>query len=148
MVWWSLWVEVNLWAGYFFLSFAYFCITNGYLIVIGEGWDPINQFNPVTFSCLSQARTWIYIICLSLFHVQWFEVKVNVCFVDIGVIVNYNCLICYFMITFKLTWPIEPISLIVICSQASVISETLDQIEGDLNDNLMVLYAIHDVHPN
>ena len=33
----------------------------------GEGWDPINRFNPVTLLCLSQARTWISnIICLGL----------------------------------------------------------------------------------
>ena len=25
----------------------------------GQGWDPINWFNPTTFLCLSQARAWI-----------------------------------------------------------------------------------------
>ena len=25
----------------------------------GEGWDPINRFNPTTFLCLPQASTWI-----------------------------------------------------------------------------------------
>jgi hypothetical protein len=29
------------------------------LLEIDEGWDPINQFNPTTFLCLSQTRTWI-----------------------------------------------------------------------------------------
>jgi hypothetical protein len=41
----------------------------------GEGWDPINRFNPATFLCLSQARTWISnVICwhsCGLFCVQW-----------------------------------------------------------------------------
>ena len=35
-----------------------------------EGWDTINRFNPATFLCLSQARTWISnIICRGLFCV-------------------------------------------------------------------------------
>jgi len=28
-------------------------------LLIGEGWDRINRFNPITIWCLSQARTWI-----------------------------------------------------------------------------------------
>ena len=33
-----------------------------------EGWDPINQFNPATCLCLSQAKTWISnVICRGLF---------------------------------------------------------------------------------
>jgi len=36
------------------------------------GGNPINRFNPTTFLCLSQARSWIYnIICHGLFCVQW-----------------------------------------------------------------------------
>jgi hypothetical protein len=36
----------------------------------GEGWDLINQSNPATFLCLSQARTWIsYVIYDGLFFV-------------------------------------------------------------------------------
>jgi len=41
----------------------------------GEGWDPINRFNPATFLCLFKARTWIFnVSCCSLFYVQWVEV--------------------------------------------------------------------------
>ena len=46
-----------------------------------EGWNPIKQFNPTTFLCLSQTRIWISnVICHGLFCVQWFEVKVDCLF--------------------------------------------------------------------
>ena len=42
----------------------------------GEGWYPINQFNPATFLCLLEAKTWISnVICCGLCYVQWFEVR-------------------------------------------------------------------------
>jgi hypothetical protein len=54
---------------FFFLLF-YICITVGDPI-INRGWYPINRFNPATFVCLSQARTWISnVICRGLFYVQ------------------------------------------------------------------------------
>jgi hypothetical protein len=41
-----------------------------------EGWNPINQFNPVTFLCLSHTRTWISIVtCCGLFCVQWVKMR-------------------------------------------------------------------------
>jgi len=40
------------------------------------GEDPINWFNPATFLCLYQTRTWISnVICRGLCYVQWFEVR-------------------------------------------------------------------------
>ena len=34
----------------------------------GESWDPINWFNPTTFLCLSEVRTWIpNVICCLFF---------------------------------------------------------------------------------
>jgi hypothetical protein len=44
-------------------------------------WDPINRFNPVTFLCLSEAKTWISIdICHGLFNNLRREV--DACLVD------------------------------------------------------------------
>ena len=73
----------------------------------GKGCYLVNQFNPATFLCLSQARTWIAKVrCHGLFYVQWFEVRgcysfcwywwncwpspFKVCFVDIGGIVDHH----------------------------------------------------------
>ena len=55
---------------------------------------PFYQFNPATCLCLSQARTWISIICRGLFCVQWVQLRREaiVCFVDIGGIDDHHCL--------------------------------------------------------
>jgi len=41
----------------------------------GEGWYPINQFNPVTFLCLLEAKTWISMVFV-MFNVLMWEVIV------------------------------------------------------------------------
>ena len=43
----------------------------------GEGWNPINLVNSVTFLCLSQARTWIsnVISVVVICYAQWVKVK-------------------------------------------------------------------------
>ena len=64
-----------------------------------EDWDYINQFNPATFLCLSQTRTWISNgIGHGLFYVQWLRWKVIVCLVDIGGTVDHHCLNYVFII--------------------------------------------------
>ena len=60
------------------------------LIEIDEGWDPINQFNPTTFLCLSQTRTWISNVVFFMFNILRQEVGVR--FVDIDGIVDHHCL--------------------------------------------------------
>ena len=56
-----------------------------------EGWDPINQFNPTTFLCLSQTRTWISnVVVFFMFNILRQEVVVR--FVDIDGIVDHHCL--------------------------------------------------------
>ena len=42
----------------------------------GNGYDSINQFNPATFLCMSQGKTWvsINICCGFCLFVQWFKV--------------------------------------------------------------------------
>jgi hypothetical protein len=57
------------------------------LIEIDEGWDPINQFNPTTFLCLSQTRTWISNVVFFMFNILRQEVGVR--FVDIDGIVQH-----------------------------------------------------------
>ena len=43
---------------------------------VGYFWDPNNWFNPDTFLCISQVRTWISnAICHGLFYVQLVEVR-------------------------------------------------------------------------
>ena len=62
-------------------------------------WNSINQFNPATFMCLSQARTWISkVISHGLFCVQWFEVRGDCGFVDIGGNIYHHCLSSLFII--------------------------------------------------
>ena len=84
---------------YFYFLFIYVLLLEIQLSR-GEGWDPINRFNPATSLCLSQARTWISnIMLLSLIFVfnelRW---EVIVCFVDIGGIVDHHCLNFLFII--------------------------------------------------
>ena len=44
----------------------------------GEGWNPINWFNPTTYVCLSQAGTWISnVICRGLFLCSLISVKMR-----------------------------------------------------------------------
>jgi len=72
---WCFWVEVNC-------TFVIICL---YLYCHWrssyqeeEGWEPINQFNPATFACLSLVRTWISNIihvCLGLFYLQCVEIR-------------------------------------------------------------------------
>jgi len=67
------------------LSFVYIYISLEIQLSRGEGWDPINWLNPVTFLCLSQARTWISnIIFRGLFLFNDLRWEVIVRFVDIG----------------------------------------------------------------
>ena len=50
-------------------------------VYTGEGSDPINQFNPTSFLCLSQAKTWISnVISCGLFCLQLFEVRAGCLF--------------------------------------------------------------------
>ena len=94
---------------FFFILFVYICVVIGDPIITDEVWNPIHQFNPVTFMCLSQARTLIStdIICHGLFCAQWVDVRGDCllcwywwncwpslfkCFVDIGGIVDHHCL--------------------------------------------------------
>ena len=69
----------------------------------GEGWDPINLFNPATLLYLSQARASISkVTCSGLFCVHWegerwlfcvfFSQISFVCFVDIDGICEHHCL--------------------------------------------------------
>ena len=46
------------WVGRFFYRLLIYVLSFGYLVIKRDGWDPINQFNPATFLCLSQARNW------------------------------------------------------------------------------------------
>ena len=63
-----------------------------------EGWDPINQFNPTTSVCLSQARTWISnIICGGDFFCAQLRRDMIVRFVDIGGSDDHHCLIVLFI---------------------------------------------------
>jgi len=73
------------------LSFVYICIADC---------DPINWFNPATFLCLYQARTWISNVVFCVFSHLRREVIVN--FVDIGVIVDHHCLNFFLLIFFLL----------------------------------------------
>jgi hypothetical protein len=105
---WSFWVQGNL-CRFFFILFVYICVVIGDPIIRDEVWNSIHQFNPVTFMCLSQARTLIStdIICHGLFCAQWVDVRGDclLCwywwncwpslfkyFVDIGGIVDHHCL--------------------------------------------------------
>ena len=63
-----------------FLLFVYICIAVGDPVSSyqeGRIWDPIIRFNPATFLCLYQARTWISkVICHGpFFCVQWVKVR-------------------------------------------------------------------------
>jgi hypothetical protein len=59
----------------------------------GEGCYHINRFNPRTFLCLSQARTWISIIIRhGLFMFNDLRWELIVYFVNIGGIVDHHCL--------------------------------------------------------
>ena len=100
----------------FFLSFVYICIAVGDPVIKrrglrssyqeerveiqlsrGEGWDPINRFNPATLLCLSQ--TWISnVICGGLFMFSEFRWEVILRFVDIGEIDDHHCLNFLFII--------------------------------------------------
>ena len=76
----SFWVKQKCASFFFHCLFMYTCI---YIChgesncQEGEGWNPINLFNPhPTCLCLSQARNWISIDIWS-FCVHWFEVRVS-----------------------------------------------------------------------
>ena len=81
--------------------YVYYCWRSSYQKE--EGWDPINWFNPVTFLCLFQARTWIYnVICCSLFMDQCEEERV----VDIDGIVNRHGLNFLFVTSHRQLLPV------------------------------------------
>ena len=66
----------------------------------GGVWNPINGFNPTTFLCLSQTRTWISnVICHGLFCVQWVQLRQEV-IVDIGGTDDHHCLNFLFIIPY------------------------------------------------
>ena len=59
---------------------------------------PIIRFNPVTFVCLSKARTWISnaicnVVFFFVFSELWLEEIVR--FVDIGGLISHRCLNCH-----------------------------------------------------
>jgi hypothetical protein len=57
-----------------------------------EDWDPINWFDPTTFLCLSEARTWISnVICRGFVCVQWIQLRWEVIFRFIYIIIWINC---------------------------------------------------------
>ena len=58
-----------------------------------EGWDHINQFNPVTFSYLSQVKTWISnVMSLSFFMFNELMLEVISHFINNGKIVDFQYL--------------------------------------------------------
>jgi hypothetical protein len=72
-------------------------------LCLGDDWEPIYQFIPATYLCLSQARIWISIvICCGLFVVFW-ELRWEIRFVDIGGIVDHHCLN-FLFINHKCSW--------------------------------------------
>jgi len=91
-------VEVNL------CSFSIVCLYLYCHISDWESWDPINQFNPVTYLCLSQAgfgfQTPYVVVFIFVFGGLRWEVVVH--FVDIGGIVHHHCLNCLFIICINL----------------------------------------------
>ena len=66
----------------------------------GDGLDPINRFHPVTFLCLSQARTWILssyvdvVLCSKFREFSW---EVVTLFVDNGRMYDHLYLKCLFI---------------------------------------------------
>ena len=59
----------------------------------GEGWDPINRFNPAILLWKAKARTWISnVIGRGIFVFSEFNLAVHVSFVDSDVIVDHHCL--------------------------------------------------------
>ena len=81
---WSFWVKV------FFI--VYTCIVVRDPIM--RGGDPINWFNATTFLCLSEAKTCTSKdISYGLFVFYGLRGEVDVLFVDIGGIVDHQCLI-------------------------------------------------------
>jgi hypothetical protein len=84
-------VEANL--SRFFLSFVYTCIAIGVQLSWGEGWDPINWFNPARFVCLSQTRTsgvlTSYVVVFFVLRELRWEVVIR--FADISGITYHHC---------------------------------------------------------
>ena len=59
----------------------------------GEGWDPINRFNPAILLCQDKARKWISnVICRGIFVFSELNLAFGVPFVDSDVIVDHHCL--------------------------------------------------------
>ena len=128
----------------------------------GEGWVPINRFNPTTFLCLSQARTWC-VICHGLFYVHLFEVrgdcwfcwywwncwpslfKTFFCFVDIGGIVDHHCLKLSFHNHFDKSYKtsILPfnLSIVVFVSSSIVCSSTICAVTPDIQSSFSVCFT-------
>jgi hypothetical protein len=77
-----------------FLFFIYICIVVGDPVIRGGGggWNPINQFKPATFLCLSQDRIWIS-NAMPWFFIYGMRKMVIARFIDIIVIVDHHCLI-------------------------------------------------------
>ena len=84
---WSFWMKANLCRIIFTVCLYLYCYWRS---IYQEGY-PFNRIKSTTFSCLSQARIWIFnVTCLCLYCVKWFEVDVH--FIDIGWIVDHHCL--------------------------------------------------------
>ena len=109
---WSFYVEANLWM--FFLLFVYIYVLSFCLLtVVGEAiiqrsWDPINMFNPDTFLCLSQYRTWITNATSCFFVFNCLRWEVVVCIVDIGGIVDPHWLNFLFISYLCVFWSLKP----------------------------------------
>jgi len=69
----------------------------------GEGWDPINRFNPATFVYMSGSGfpTSYVVVCFVFSELRW---EVIARFVDIGGIGDNHCLNFLFIIAFFLVW--------------------------------------------
>ena len=69
---WSFWVETDLCRLFFFIVCIYALLLEIQLSKRREGLNAINIFNPSTFVCLSQARSWIFNVICRVF-VQWVQ---------------------------------------------------------------------------
>ena len=79
-----------------FSSFVYICIAIGDPVIKTGGF----HFNPATFLCPSQGRTWnSNVICRVSLCVQYDNMR-SVCLVDIGELDYHNCLNFLFMIMY------------------------------------------------
>ena len=85
---WSFSVEVKLWR--FFIIILYLLLLEIQLLRC-KCWNPIKRFNPTTYLCLSQGRTYIFnAISWSFFDVAWLEMRCGLFLVDINRIFTFT----------------------------------------------------------